>query len=197
MLLVKNSNTHETILHFVYGYNHMYENKNFHGKETNLDGYSWWEIKPWLLLDYAQLGEVPTKVTIRKSKRSWLGSLVIHLFENYYIKGLLLICLAISRSLSEKLGSNYDCFTCITLFRETKFSNASNLKLFLKFKAFLLSSLEDQCTPSVYYFWLMIYLYSVYSIVSCMLYLSYVSCISKQPDIGSLFLISKSKTIPI
>ena len=78
-----------------------------------------------------------------------MGSLVIHLFENYYIKGLLLICLAISRSLSEKLGSNYDCFTCITLFRETKFSNVSNLKLFLKFKAFLLSSLEDQCTPSI------------------------------------------------
>lgn len=36
MLLVKHSNTHEAILHFVYGYNHMYENKNFHGKEKNL-----------------------------------------------------------------------------------------------------------------------------------------------------------------
>ena len=70
------------------------------------------------------------KWLLGKVKGVGLGSLVIHLFENYYIKGLLLICLAISRSLSEKLGSNYDCFTCITLFRETKFSNASNLKLF-------------------------------------------------------------------
>lgn len=31
--------TPEAILHFVYGYNHMYENKNFRGKETNFSGY--------------------------------------------------------------------------------------------------------------------------------------------------------------
>lgn len=84
-----------------------------------------------------------------------LGSLVIHLFENYYIRGLFFVCLTLFRTLSEKLESNYDCFMCLTLFRETKFSNANNLK------HILLSSVEDQCKLNII-FVLCWYLYLVF-----------------------------------
>lgn len=71
---------------------------------------------------------------------SW-GSLVTHLSENYYIRGLLLIA-------SLPLGHSYPIIvgSFALLAWETKFSNTNN---FLKI---LLSGLKDQCKNNITFF---------------------------------------------
>lgn len=128
-----------------------------------------------------------SKATIRKSKRSRFGVSVIHLFQNHYIKGLLLICQELSQRSWGLIMTASRVLPCLG---RQSLVNANNLKLFKNLKHFYYYQVLKTRVNLVLFL-------SSAVFVSCRLCLSYVSCISKQPDIGSFFLISKSKTIPI